>query len=520
MKLKEREQLRKMASQLEMKEDVKGLRNVHIRIKLGMIMIDDVAQQYRPDVDIYFYYHANDDDKAGPDWETKIANFSNFRGEYQNIDKNESGEWPVWVPHFDFGSEVEEAMITDESFWINREGVIFGRKNWIPKLQNRFNTTAFPFDRQILNIELLSNNCLFQQWSRHNDCPKQQSLFYDLWHIQGELDALADVWDLDRVRMNVNIDVDDVSSQANLLMYIARKPNYYAINISTMLFFIIFLQIYLPFFPYDESRFDFALQLVLTQVAYRFITQTMLPQTGYLMYLDKYMLAGFGILILRFFFDALLILCFEVPEAGPGDDFRCGWKLYRNTIQKKLILSSWGSEEADNCSTATEESSTSCADLPQLPTICKVDMIVTVCIIGAWVLLWTLFLIPKLFQRSWKQVEESIEEEKLVDTLNFEYGEWIVPPPSELSLGAWLQKHSDRTSVEKLNDIIEDEKVPLPKSINNTESRNTKEWRGWTEPPHTDDTNNSSWGTKQQQQQEQKQEEYASVEFTTDGYNC
>ena len=167
-----------------------------------------------------------------------------------------------------------------------------------------------------------------------NDCPHKVKLFYDQQHIQGGLNSLADTWDLNRVRIKVKqsnlFDQNNskgalsLSSKANLFMYIQREPEYYTYNISLMLFFIVLLNCWIVNFPFDESQFDFALNLVLTQIAFRFVILALVPRTSYLIYLDKYMQIGFIFLVVQFIVDWGQILIFSIPSVQAGDDFCCG----------------------------------------------------------------------------------------------------------------------------------------------------------------------------------------------------
>jgi len=509
--------------------DDDGIRRIYLRIKLGMIEINDVDQQYRPDVDIFFYYEATEEDKRQMGYSNKnTTNKKKNRGRYFHNAMKKDGEWPFWTPHFDFNSEVEEALITDESYWIMSNSdadadadadaddttvFLFGRINMVPKLQNRINHTAFPYDRQILHVELLSNNCCFEHWNRDNDCPRELKLFYDQWHIQGELNSLADTWDLHCVRINIersdsNNQINayaSLSSKANLFMYIQREPEYYTYNISLMLFFIVSLQNWIINFPFDESRFEFALNLVLTQIAFRFVISAIVPRTSYLMYLDKYMQIGFVLLVLRFIIDWGLILAFPIPSVAAGDDFRCGWSV----ADGKLF------------------------DLRSMPSICVGDFYTTLVLFGFWTLGSIFFLFPQNWRRGWSTVEDAVEEDKLLENTFYEkrriednntatdnqfcrrqlwsnrdqsIGRWLKENNTETkkkrkiptlgfkeSIKSTLYNNNCTTSIEKPFDIIECRDMFFEKKkksffsfkSNKKEGgigRGCKELRGWTEP--------------------------------------
>eukprot|EP00546_Thalassionema_frauenfeldii_P009130 CAMPEP_0178920628 /NCGR_PEP_ID=MMETSP0786-20121207/15107_1 /TAXON_ID=186022 /ORGANISM="Thalassionema frauenfeldii, Strain CCMP 1798" /LENGTH=282 /DNA_ID=CAMNT_0020594709 /DNA_START=76 /DNA_END=922 /DNA_ORIENTATION=- len=279
-------------------------REIHVRVKMGMVEMNDVHQHFCPDVDIFFYFKASprdlrsikENDKEGESYEDDGCEFHSLR-------KTPFGIWPFWEPHFDFLSEVEPAFITDILIG-SKETLSIGRKNILPKIQQRINHTSFPYDRQIIDVVLLSNNCIFKRWDIGNKCPNEQRLSYDEWHVQALLNSLADAWDLERIRIRVEADdkkeMNSMNSKATIFLYVQREYQYYMTNICVMLSLIVMLQTWMPNFPYDESRFDFALQLVLTQIAFRFVTQKLIPSNSYQMYLDWFMLAGFLVLFLRF----------------------------------------------------------------------------------------------------------------------------------------------------------------------------------------------------------------------------
>merc|ERR1711862_8257 len=109
------------------------------------------------------------------------------------------------------------------------------------------------------------------------------------------------------------MDEVELSSKAIILLYIQREHEYYTFNISITIFLIIILQNWLPNFPYNSTRYNFALTLVLTLITFRFVTQSLIPLTSYLKYLEKYILVAFALLMFRFCTDYLLILMYNTP---------------------------------------------------------------------------------------------------------------------------------------------------------------------------------------------------------------
>lgn len=73
-----------------------------MKIRAGVLELNDVDQVVKADVNCFFYF--------------RPAKPVTFSGEpfvrFENIPK------PKWVPHIDFSNEIDEAKLTDESFWL------------------------------------------------------------------------------------------------------------------------------------------------------------------------------------------------------------------------------------------------------------------------------------------------------------------------------------------------------------------------------------------------------------------
>mmetsp|Transcript_21173 Transcript_21173/g.34485 ORF Transcript_21173/g.34485 Transcript_21173/m.34485 type:complete len:389 (-) Transcript_21173:20-1186(-) len=285
-----------------------------VRFKVGVIDIDDVQQVFKPDVNIFFYYKLE-----GDKWIDK----SNLRGgvRFENL-----LEKPLWVPNFDFSNEVEEPLITDESFWYDSKlDLVFGRINVIPTIQERFDHHKFPFDRQVLDIQLMSNNTELFAWKKaRGEYPVELSLKRPEWLVQCELSSMADAWDLFDIQTQISNDPDALSSAVHFLIFLERSSAFYIWNIAFVHFLIISAQTCMFVFPFDESRFDFSMQLALTTVAFKFVTTTLVPKTAYLTSLDSYMLAGLLLLSFRFCGDTLMQVHFDLPtDSGSGYKAAC-----------------------------------------------------------------------------------------------------------------------------------------------------------------------------------------------------
>lgn len=293
--------------------------NVHVCIKLGMVEIDDVAQQFKPDVNVFLYFKPVNSAMLESSISTQEKSVSeNVR--FINLD-----EHPSWTPNISFGNKVNETFVIDESYWIDTQtGLVFGRLNMIPHLQTRLDHQSFPFDRQLLNITLLSNNSLFQRWKKsHSDCPVGLRLKEENWQIECEIKTLADTWDLKDVDMEIKKEKNAQSSTAHITVYLQRDSKYYVINIGLVFFLIIMTQSCIFVFPYNETRFDFTITIALAGVALKFCTQSQVPKTNSLMSLDRYMVFGFLMLGMRFFVDACMLYFLDWPIGDGGYRGKC-----------------------------------------------------------------------------------------------------------------------------------------------------------------------------------------------------
>mmetsp|Transcript_12505 Transcript_12505/g.18355 ORF Transcript_12505/g.18355 Transcript_12505/m.18355 type:complete len:400 (-) Transcript_12505:146-1345(-) len=285
---------------------------VHVRLKICMVKIDDVSQQYKPHVNIYFYFKPEDPINA----ETPRKG----GGRFVNLDTD-----PSWKPHFDFENQVNKAIVNDESYWIDTHtGIIFGRIDLIPHIQGRFDHQPFPFDRQILRIKLLSNNCLFQRWEKNNDdCPMVLRLTEEKWQFQCELKALTDSWRLEDATLEIESNVEDLGSSGTVSIFLQRKSKYFIVNIGFVIFLIMMAQGCLFLFPYNQSRLEFSITLMLTVVVFKFVMQYQIPHTSCLMSLDRYMLFGLCELGLRFLVDACTLGLLDKPAGSGGYRQNC-----------------------------------------------------------------------------------------------------------------------------------------------------------------------------------------------------
>lgn len=211
-----------------------------------VLEVDDVAQSFRPDVNIFGYFMPVSVVEHRPRDGVRFENLANK---------------PAWTPSFDFAQETEEVLVTDKSFWFDTEtGLVFFRINLVPTIQDRFDHSRFPFDRQTLDVELLSNSVTFEPFEA-TEFPPELKMHDPSWMVECKLAAVADAWDLHAVVAAFHNDTLNSSAKCHVQVMLQRSSDFYIWNIGFVYAIIISAQTMLLAFPFNESRFDFSMQL-------------------------------------------------------------------------------------------------------------------------------------------------------------------------------------------------------------------------------------------------------------------
>ncbi len=274
----------------------KMTRKVYVKSNITMINIDDVAQVFKADVNLLFYFHAD---------MMNINENGRRNLQFANLDAIS------WEPHIDFRDEVEEAEVTDKSFWYDAENnLIFGRINLITTIQQRFDHSRFPFDRQLIRLDLFSNNCLMLEWEDHiMNYPKELRLNHP-GKVQLNLTSMADPWTAESITCKIQNDKAMHSTLVQFEVFLSRNSFYYIVNLGFVYSLIVSSQACLYAFDESSARFRFSLQLILTAVAFKFVATATIPKCPYQTSLDVYINLGFLFLCCRIAFDSVFLLKF------------------------------------------------------------------------------------------------------------------------------------------------------------------------------------------------------------------
>lgn len=133
-------------------------------------------------------------------------------------------------------------------------------------------------------------------------------------------DTAAHLWHLHDASVFAQTNGEGLT-QVVAKVFVEREATYYELNIGIILYFIVLAALCSVGIPFDSSQDRFALvvTLMLTSVAFKFVTHEMTPNTPYLTLLDKFMLVGMLTLVGVLAKDFVFALKYQARD-GDGDD--------------------------------------------------------------------------------------------------------------------------------------------------------------------------------------------------------
>jgi len=225
-----------------------------------------------------------------------------------------------WVPEFIFFSLTEEAKLILEFVYTNENtGDVYVFQNWILKIQEGLELQKFPFDRQMFSVRFQCINCMYRPFPLGSrSCgPASWATFSDNSTVTVvKLKIESSMWICHKVTTS-SMTFDDCTVYA-VSMALERRSSYYLWNICLPYFLLGLLALFSYAIPLTDietnlvadpsSRFNFTMTLILTAVAFKFVTSGLVPKTSYLTLLDKYALGGFFFIVIVMLKDLILAL--------------------------------------------------------------------------------------------------------------------------------------------------------------------------------------------------------------------
>ena len=201
-----------------------------------------------------------------------------------------------------------DRLVLGSEWFINyKTGCVWHYVNFDVVTNNIFNLRNFPFDRQRFRLSMAdsTSGCKFIQSTRGwgTDSSSMPEHFGDdevsnceFW-LQGETQS----WMLHDVTVVPSAQPESASGSITCTAYLQRKPKYYLTSIVLVSYLICAPAASQCLMDFDDipDRLMLIVTLMLTLVAFKFVTMSISPPTAYLTWLDKYIVSSFAFLMVN-----------------------------------------------------------------------------------------------------------------------------------------------------------------------------------------------------------------------------
>jgi hypothetical protein len=200
----------------------------------------------------------------------------------------------------------EPPHVMQESYWrFGDSDTHFMIREFTVRVKQKLNFRRFPFDRQAINVVIESNNCQAVPYPdvREGCGSKMADIepisFKGVPDVEMALDAAAYLWTLEFAQVKANTDAEGLT-KVHTHARLERRASYYEWNIGFIMYMIVLAAFVGCAIPLDSVADRFALDstLILTTVAFKFVTSEMTPKTPYMTRMDQFMLTGVLVLML------------------------------------------------------------------------------------------------------------------------------------------------------------------------------------------------------------------------------
>ena len=228
-----------------------------------------------------------------------------------------------WIPAYTFYNLTGEKNLVEETVYANEAtGDVYLFQNWVITIQEGLELQKFPFDRQIFQVIFQCGNAIYRPFppgSREGGPPSFPAADDDLTEVF--LVVESSMWILHDVVASVETETE--ASTYKIELKLERRSSYYLWNICLPYFLLGLLSLAAYAIPMVDGnpsdRFGFMMTLILTAVAFKFVTSGLVPKTSYLTLLDKYALLGFFFLVIVLIKDFVLALVIQFSSESFAD---------------------------------------------------------------------------------------------------------------------------------------------------------------------------------------------------------
>ena len=247
-----------------------------MKTRIRILEVNDVEQEWEGVFELFLHYELPE---SGP------LDICPSNQAMNLVDKPE--KCPEFLILNDESSEPTEQLFYRCSA---APGIMFVFLEFKVVLHERLELQRFPFDRQNFTFEFECTNSTLTPWSCAH-IPEQvtdELGSFAASNFIGECDSES--WNLDRFLAR-----QTSPSRCCLKPGLSRLPSFYLWNIVFPVFMIVQIATLTSAIDYTDygSRFSCMLTLLLTIVAFKFVTSSFVPKVSYQTFLDVYTLTGY-----------------------------------------------------------------------------------------------------------------------------------------------------------------------------------------------------------------------------------
>lgn len=200
----------------------------------------------------------------------------------------------IWWPDISFANEESPRKIENQILVIRKDGTIDYQEKFAATLEANYNLLSFPFDKQLLEIEIESFTWTgdFLNFHENEDILGFAENFkIPEWNIANVISLIS-----------IKQEIRDRAPFSEFLTYIEveRKPGFYVFKILIPLLLIITSSWSIFWIPMQElaNRIHISLAVILSAVAYQFVISGSLPKIPEFTVMDSILIISFEFIVI------------------------------------------------------------------------------------------------------------------------------------------------------------------------------------------------------------------------------
>jgi hypothetical protein len=258
-----------------------GPRSVGVRSRIAIDNIVDINHEVHLILELVFHYECPEA-KEGPG----LADFVTVENEKQ-----------IYKPVYEFLFVRRSKTIKSKFFMRRGTHTVYHILEMRLEIREVLELQKFPFDQQVVKIQLQSFFSRFTKWHALHLLPRIQN--HPFWKHHDHIVSFDEsTWQIADVRSEVVNDDVGGKSFFTVSAVMNRNGSFYVFNFILVVFIVVEVSTFIiAVDPFDfGARAGLAFTLLLTLVAFKFTMSSFIPKVSYQTWLDKYLLLSFILL--------------------------------------------------------------------------------------------------------------------------------------------------------------------------------------------------------------------------------